>query len=106
MIIRVFRARIREGREAEFKSMVQEQSIPWLLKSDGMMGFFPGEPLSSSSREFVMVTLWRDADAIASFAGKDWRTPVVTEDEAPLVEEMFADHYVRFDREPRGKGTA
>ena len=106
MIIRVFRARIREGREVEFKRMVQEQSIPWLLTRDGMIGFFPGEPLSSSSREFVMVTLWRDADAIASFAGKDWRTPVVTEDEAPLVEEMFAEHYVRFDREPRGKGTA
>ena len=100
MIIRVFRARIREGREAEFKSMVQEQSIPWLLKSDGMMGLFPGEPFSSSSREFVMVTLWRDADAIAAFSGEDWRTPVVTEDEAPLVEEMFAEHYVRFDREP------
>ena len=45
-----------------------------------------------------MVSLWRDAEAIAAFAGEDWRTPVVTEDEAPLVEEMFAEHYLRFDR--------
>ena len=99
MIIRVFRAKIREGREAEFKSMVQEQSIPWLEKSDGMVGFLPGEPLTTSSREFVMITLWRDVDALVAFAGEDWRTPVVTEDEAPLVEEMFAEHYMRFDRE-------
>jgi hypothetical protein len=99
MIIRVFRARIREGREAEFKKMVEEQSIPWLLSSDGMMGLLPGEPLPNSSRDFVMVTLWRDTDALTAFAGEDWRTPVVTADEAPLVEEMFAEHYERFDRE-------
>jgi hypothetical protein len=31
---------------------------------------------------------------------------VVTEDEAPLVEEMFAHHYTRFDREtPTGPET-
>jgi heme-degrading monooxygenase HmoA len=104
MIVRVFRARIREGRVADFKRMVQEQSIPWLEGSDGMLGFIPGEPLSESSldeasREFVMITLWRDIEAIRAFAGENWETPVVTEDEAPLVEEMFAHHYVRFDRE-------
>ena len=99
MLVRVFRARIREGRVDDFKRMVQEQSIPWLEGSDGMLGYIPGEPLDESNREFVMVTLWRDVDCLRAFAGEDWQTPVVTEDEAPLVEEMFAHHYVRFDRE-------
>ena len=96
MIIRVFTARIREGRVSDFKRMVQEQSVPWLKGSDGMLGYFPGEPLSESSREFVMVTLWRDVEAIKEFAGEQWETPVVTEDEAPIVEEMFARHYAGF----------
>jgi hypothetical protein len=52
VIVRVFRARIREGRIAEFKSMVQEQSIPWLAGSDGMLGYYAAEPLTPDSREF------------------------------------------------------
>ena len=99
MIVRVFRAKIREGREGDFKRMVQEQSIPWLRDSDGMMGYFAGEPLPDAPREFLMVTLWRDVDALRAFAGEDWQTPVVTPDEEPLVEAMFAHHYVRFDQE-------
>jgi quinol monooxygenase YgiN len=98
MIVRVFRARIREGRVADFRRMVEEQSIPWLRQSEGMLGYFAGEPLAESSREFVMVTLWRDVDALRAFAGETWDTPVVTPDEEPLVEAMFADHYARFDR--------
>ena len=99
MIVRVFRARIREGRVSDFKKMVQAQSIPWLKGSDGMLGYFPGEPLSESSTEFVMVTLWRDIAALKKFGGEHWENPVVTEGEAPLVEEMFAHHYTRFGEE-------
>ncbi len=99
MIVRVFRAVIYEDRIAEFKQLVREQSIPWLEKSDGMLGYFPGEPYGSNKREFTMITLWRDIDALEAFAGKDWDNPVVTDDEAPLVEAMFADHYCRFDKD-------
>ena len=58
--------------------MVQEQSVPWLEKSDGMLGYFPGEPFDEDAREFVMITLWRDLDALKAFAGTDWNNPVVT----------------------------
>ena len=99
MIIRIFRAVIYEDRVADFKRMVQEQSIPWLEKSDGMLGYFPGQPFGANDREFLMVTLWRDVDALQAFAGTDWDNPVVTEDETPLVEAMYAEHYLRFDKE-------
>ena len=97
MIIRIFRATIRKDKVSDFKQMVQEQSIPWLEKSDGMLGYIPGEPLDENKREFLMITRWRDLDALKAFAGPDWDKPVVTEDEAPLVEAMFADHYIGFD---------
>jgi heme-degrading monooxygenase HmoA len=100
MIVRIFRARIREGRLAEFKRMVQEQSIPWLTSTDGMLGYHAGEPMTEGSRDFLMVTFWRDLDALRAFAGERWDTPVVTPDEEPLVEAMFADHYLGFDRPP------
>ena len=99
MIVRIFRAKIRKGQVSEFKRMVQEQSIPWLEKSEGMVGYFPGEPFGDNEQEFVMVTLWRDQESLQAFAGLDWDNPVVTEEEAPLVEAMFADHYLSFDKE-------
>ena len=96
MILRVFRAVIREGRADDFKQLVQAQSIPWLVGSDGMLGYFAGEPFGENEREFTMVTLWRDLDSIKSFCGDDWDNPVVTEDEEPLVEAMYVEHYERF----------
>ena len=99
MILRVFRARIHKDRVADFKRMVQEQSIPWLEESDGMLGFYPGEPFGTNETEFTMVTLWRDIESLKAFAGKDWDNPVVTEEEAPLVEAMFSDHYLHFEKE-------
>ena len=72
MIIRIFRANIRKSRVSEFKQMVQDQSIPWLESSDGMLGCFPGEPFGENAQEFVMITLWRDLDALEAFAGTDW----------------------------------
>ena len=44
MIVRIFRAKIREDQVSAFKCMVQEQSIPWLESAEGMLGYFPGEP--------------------------------------------------------------
>lgn len=78
--------------------MVQEQSIPWLEKSDGMLGYFPGEPFGENEREFLMITLWRDLASLEAFAGANWGEPLVTADEAPLVEAMFADHYSGFGK--------
>lgn len=97
MIIRIFRVRIREGCQAEFKRLVQEQSIPWLRESDGMLGCIPGEPFGPDRREFLMVSMWRDLDSLKAFAGANWDDPLVTRDEAPLVESMTAEHFLGFD---------
>ncbi len=90
MIIRVFRARIRPDKVVEFKRMVQEQSIPWLTSTKSMLGYSAGEPLGTDEREFVMVTLWQDVESLKRFVGENWQTPIVTAEEAPLVEEMLA----------------
>ena len=96
MILRVFRASVREGNQAEFMRLVEEQSIPGLLKQEGLLRHFPGAPMSVDGGQFTMVTVWRDIDSLKSFAGHEWERPDVTPDEAPLVESMSAEHYVLF----------
>ena len=56
MIVHIFRAKIREDKVTEFKSMVQDQSIPWLEKSAGTLDYFPAEPFGENAAEFVIVT--------------------------------------------------
>lgn len=81
--------------------MVREQSIPWLERSEGLLAYHPGKPMDESSREFVMVTMWQDQASLEQFVGEDWQTPVVTEDEEPLVEAMWAHHYTGFGKDGR-----
>lgn len=100
MVIRVFHAKIRAGKVSEFKRMWQEESIPQLMSSDGLIAYFAGEPLDPQGREFAMVTLWRDEQALQAIVGEKWREPVVTADEAPLIEEMAVQHYLRFESSP------
>ena len=98
MIIRVFRVKVRRSHISDFKRLVQEQSIPWLKNSDGMLDCIPGEPIDRDKREFLMISMWRDLDSLKAFAGEDWEDPVVTEDEAPLVVEMSAEHFLSIDQ--------
>lgn len=97
MILRVFTAKIRKGKEAEFRKKVLEQSLPRLRTQDGMANCFAGAPLSGPASEFTMVSLWRDLDALKAFLGENWERPSVTPDEVPLVEDMSVRHYEFFD---------
>jgi quinol monooxygenase YgiN len=106
MIIRVFQAKVRLDKIAEFKRMVQEQSIPGLTSAEGMLGYFPGEPLSNDRREFVMVTLWREIESLKKFAGENWETPVATAAETLLVEEMTAYHDQHFQTVMEGEACS
>ena len=42
--------------------------------------------------------LWRDLESLRAFSGKNWDAPAVTADEAPLVEAMYAEHYLKFGK--------
>ena len=68
-------------------------------RSEGMVAYYPGKSMDEDSREFVMVTLWRNLSSLEKFAGSNWENPIVTRDETPLVEEMHAHHYIHFDKE-------
>lgn len=56
MIIRVFHARIRKGEIADFNQIIQEQTVPILKTSEGMLRYYGGVSLDEDKREFIMVT--------------------------------------------------
>ena len=93
MVIRVFRAHVQPGRQADFEAMAQRLSLPLVQKQKGLLGFYAGRPLGHSRDEFVMVTLWDSLESVQQFVGPDWEQAVVPEEERPVLVDTFVHHY-------------
>jgi heme-degrading monooxygenase HmoA len=94
MIIRVFRAKVVPGAEEKLARKLRTASVDVLKGREGVLAYFAGRPTSVTPDEFVMISLWRDVDAVRAFAGDDWGNAVMPDDEyAPLLETAFMHHY-------------
>lgn len=96
MIVRIFRARIRPGRLDEWQQRVEQHSIPWMRRQDGLVTFYPGKPMDGESREYSMTSVWEDVESIRAAVGEDWRKAILFADEADLVESVEIHHYQAF----------
>ncbi len=93
MIMRVLRARVKPGRLKDYQRLCEEKSFPHLRATPGLVALHMGVPLVSQPEECVIVSVWRDLDALVDFAGEQWREVVVLPGEAELVDEMVVEHY-------------
>jgi heme-degrading monooxygenase HmoA len=93
MVIRVFRAHVQPGRQADFEAMARRLSLPLVQKQKGLLGFHAGRPLGHARDEFVIVTLWDSVESVKAFVGPDWEQAVVPEEERPVLVDTFVHHY-------------
>ena len=93
MIIRIFRAIVRDGMQDEFAHFFRETAIPLLMSQPGMIGLTIGWPMPDSPDEFMMMTTWSDLESLKRFAGEEWANAVIDPAEAHLLRETFVHHY-------------
>jgi len=93
MIIRVFRATVHDGKQDEFEAFFVNKALPFLQAQPGMLEARIGRPLPSSPNEFLMITMWRDLNALEDFAGAHWWEAVIDPDEAHLLKDTVVHHY-------------
>ena len=93
MIIRVFRARVHDGRQADFERFFLDTAVPHVRKQSGLLSLSIGRPGSSTPDEFVMIMKWKDLDSVKQFAGADWESAVILEEERHLIREVSVHHY-------------
>lgn len=92
-VLRIFRARVKVGREEEWERVLEEQLVAERLGGrDGLERWYRGRPMSHDSREHVVVTIWRDRDAMRAFAGATAR-PVLFRNQADLADEITVEQY-------------
>ena len=93
MIMRIFQATIRPGKEAAFADFFHNTAIPLMKSTDGIVQVLPGAARKSTPREFSFVMVWRDLKSLQAFVGEDIDSPHIDPAEAELVEARTIRHY-------------
>ena len=71
MIIRVLQATIAPRRSADFHTFVVEQGLPRFREHDGLVDVYVGLRSEGSEDFGIIVSIWRDWDALAAAVGPD-----------------------------------
>ena len=93
MITRVFRATVPAELQGEFEEKFKEISVPLVRAQKGLHRVTIGRPTSSNPYEFVMISVWDDAEAIAEFVGEKWDQPHIPAGMEHLMTGCSVGHY-------------
>lgn len=96
MLIRVFRPRIRPGREDDFQQYVTNKGLPLVKGQPGCLDAYAGRNRFGDPAAFTIVSLWDSVESLAKFAGVEWQKPHMTEEGAAMIEEIACDHFQSF----------
>jgi quinol monooxygenase YgiN len=92
-IIRVFRARARQGCERALADKLATSSVEVVQGQPGFLGYLVAGPANERQHEFIFASIWTDADAIKARFGEEWRVSLLPPGYAELIEECSVDHY-------------
>lgn len=93
MIVRIFRAVIFDEKVPEFRDFLLGTALPLMHRQDGLVSITPCLPRPETPNEFCLVMVWESVEALAAFAGEDWRQPHVLPEEEGIVKERHLHHY-------------
>ena len=92
MVIRVFRATPRPGREAEYERVIREGSTDLLRSQNGLVALYAGARMEPGN-ELVMVSIWEDEESVVESFGPQWHSPMVLAGEDELVAQSDVANY-------------
>ena len=93
MLIRVFRAVVHPGKQAEFERFFLNKTLPMVKTQRGLVSVLVGLPNAASPEEFLMTSVWQDLNTLKGFAGDHWKNAVIDPDKAHLLKETLVYHY-------------
>jgi len=92
-IVRIFRARARQGCERALADKLATSSVQVVKGQPGFLGYLVAGPANESEHEFIFASIWADADAIKARFGQEWRAALLPPGYAELIEECSVAHY-------------
>ncbi|MGF1429798.1 antibiotic biosynthesis monooxygenase family protein [Kitasatospora sp. LaBMicrA B282] len=87
MIIRIWEAQVAPKLMSEFCTVVQSEMLPLLVGLDGYLGGELLRSLPDSTHRVLVITRWRDEEALRGYAGPMWaKRPVWSDSEEGYLE--------------------
>src|SRR6266508_5131921 len=97
MIVRVLSVRIAPDRGAEFHAFVRERGLPRIHLHPGLVSAHVGRRTDGPDEIAIVVTIWRDWDALQEALGPDPSRPYLPEPESGLVVTAAVEHFEGID---------
>lgn len=94
MILRIFRVRARPGCASALERVVRERGVPNIARREGLLSLFVGRPDDGDDRDLVLVSVWRDEEALRAFKGDAWKEARLLPEEIELSESASVSHVV------------
>jgi quinol monooxygenase YgiN len=92
-IIRIFRARAKQGCKKALADKLATSSVQVVQGQPGSLGFLIAGPANDDQQEFIFASVWADAEAIKALFGQEWRVSLLPPGYAELIEECSVEHY-------------
>lgn len=92
VIVRVFEARVRPGSESAFETALQDD-VAVARVQPGLLSIRWGRRVEDGSTRVIVVSEWRDLEAVKTWLGPRWFHPRYAPGEASLVSAAVVRHY-------------
>jgi hypothetical protein len=100
MIVRVLNVRIAPGRGAEFHAFVREHGLPRIQAHPGLVSANVGRRTDGPDEFAIVVTVWRDWEALTEALGPDPSQPYMYTPESGLAAVATVEHFEAIDLPP------
>ena len=94
MITRIFRVQVYKEHISAFESDYKNISIPLVKSQKGLISVETGFPLENDSNEYVMISHWKDIEALKSFVGELWEEALIPKGMEKYVQQCWVHHYM------------
>jgi antibiotic biosynthesis monooxygenase len=100
MILRVLSVRIAPDRGAEFHAAMREHGLPRIQAHPGLVSAHVGRRTEGSGEFAIVVTVWRDWEALQDALGPDPSQPYLLPPESSLAEATTVEHFEAIELPP------
>ncbi len=97
MIIRVLSVRVEPDRGADFHAFIRERGLPRIQAHPGLVSAHVGRRTEGRDELAIVVTIWRDWDALTEALGPDPSQPYLLTPDTGLVAEARVEHFEAID---------
>lgn len=100
MIIRVLSVQVAQDRGAEFHAFIRERGLPRIQAHPGLVSAHVGRRTDGPEEFAIVVTVWRNWDALTDALGPDPSQPYLLTPESGLTRTATVEHFEAIDLPP------